>query len=111
MTQLDLLDRIAQYPSTAGFKEDSTSRIAASRMDKSPFKEWSHRAICELLATGPMTVKEAVADLLLLHPVEMQGRDLNSIRPRFSELKALCRITESGERRAGQHVYQLASNH
>jgi hypothetical protein len=111
MSQLDLLDYInrPRYPSASGFKQDTTSKAAAARMDRSSWKAWAHKAILDYLALCPSTVKETLAELAISCPDKMSGRDINSLRPRFSELKTMGRIIESGDRRNHEAVWILVS--
>lgn len=57
-----------------------------------PSKEATYKRIMEVLAKGPQTSKEIAAVLNV---------QLNCVSGRFSEMKQLCWIEETGERREG----------
>ena len=96
--QLDLIDLIQRYPRHAGAKERSTSLEAANRIEASGKAEKLRQDCLTALRDGGATAKE-LAEYLTV--------DLNSIRPRLSELKARGLIEESGLRRECQHVWRL----
>lgn len=76
----------AHYPEVAGWKEPTTSREAAETVEVSLLQ----RAVCGCLdAHGAMTADECAAQL---------GLSILAIRPRFSELRALGLILDTGER-------------
>ena len=84
-------DLFAQpYPATPGTYNVSTSIQAAASMQP---KASRLRGLCldALIDYGNMTPDETAAFL---------GLDKLSIRPRFSELKAMGEIVDTGERRA-----------
>jgi hypothetical protein len=93
--QLNLLDY--QYPLRAGFREPTTSRDAADAIEASGRAKVLRDKCHEMLLRQGYTAKE----LALVMDV-----DLNSVRPRLSELKAASRIRESGQRREKQHVWE-----
>jgi predicted HTH transcriptional regulator len=75
------------YPVRAGFKDGDTSKEAAEGVDA----EFLRAAVLHALKRkGPMTADECA---------EAMRRDPLSIRPRFSELKNLGQIKDTGERR------------
>ena len=86
MTQPTLFDDVGPYPETAGWKEPTTSREAAATVD-APTLRAAVRAC--LKQHGAMTTDECAAHL---------GLSVLAIRPRFSELRALEEIADSGER-------------
>ena len=74
------------YPVGAGSKVEGTSRAAAQSVDAVTLR----RHVVEVLRSwGPRTA-DACAEFL--------GRSVLCIRPRFSELKALGVIEDSGQR-------------
>lgn len=84
MKQLDL------YPAVPGFKDTDTSKAAAEEMK--PTAATLRAACYSLLYPALQLTADEAADLL--------GISILSIRPRFSELKRLGKIEDSGERRA-----------
>ena len=107
--QLSIFDYIERkpYPKSSGFKQNTTSKDAAARVDRGWFKEWSYRKITECLSDGGSTVKETLGWLHDTYPAEMRGRDINSLRPRFTEMKKRGLIEDSGLRRNGEIVWRL----
>ena len=95
MSQIDLFT----YPRAAGWKEPTTSRDAALRIQTSGRAE-SLRQACLRELAFPHTAKE-VAEIL--------GEEITSVRPRFSELLQRQLIQETGLRRERQHVYQAVT--
>ena len=76
----------AGYPAAAGWKEPTTSREAAATTDASTLR----RVVRQCLAvSGAMTADECA---------ERLSESVLAIRPRFSELRALGEITDTGER-------------
>jgi hypothetical protein len=74
------------YPVDAGWKEPTTSREAAAATDASTLR----RAVRQCLAvSGAMTADECAGRL---------GLSILAIRPRFSELRALGELTDTGQR-------------
>lgn len=88
MTQ-ELLDftGAARYPHAAGHRGVPTSEAAARSVDAEGLR-WAVRRALE--DGGPMTADECAAAM---------GLSVLSVRPRFSELKRLGRIAETGQRR------------
>jgi predicted ArsR family transcriptional regulator len=86
MTQL-ALNFDLPYPTMAGWKDNDTSREAAETIDAGMLrvKVWAclHRH-------GSMTADECA---------ELLGMSILSIRPRFSELRNLGKIEDTGARR------------
>lgn len=79
-----------RYPEGAGYKEPTTSREAAESIDASTLRDQVFQC---LLRHGPMTTDECAARLSL---------SVLAVRPRFSELRALGHIADSGVRRENQ---------
>ena len=78
------------YPRVAGWKGQETSRAAAQSTKADKLKA----LVIETLRTyGPMTPDETAA---------MCAHDKLSIRPRFSELRELGWIKDTGERRKNE---------
>lgn len=84
------------YPFIAGAKTGTTSLEAAIMIEKTGRAEVLRKRVYEALKF-PMTAKECACEI---------GQDINSVRPRITELKARCFIKETGGRRNGQHVYR-----
>lgn len=84
--QLPMFDR---YPNQPGFKARETAQAAAKQAEPTAPRL---RQLCldQLRLHGPLTPDQCAANL---------GMDKLSIRPRFSELAALGKIADSGERR------------
>lgn len=84
------MDDLFSYPASPGFKRDGTSREAAiSAKPRAPLLR--DRVLDALTLCGPMTPDECAAFL---------GLHLLSVRPRFTELKVMGKIEETGQRRA-----------
>lgn len=77
------------YPHSPGFKARETAHAAAQSI-KPKAKRLQGLCLNALAQHGPMTADEC-ADRLQL--------DKLSIRPRFSELAALRKVTDTGQRR------------
>ena len=84
------------FPFSAGYKENSTSRDAAIKIEANGKAEALRKRVYDALRF-PMTVKELSAQMNV---------DLNSVRPRCSELFKRGMIRKTGERRLGQHVWR-----
>ena len=82
------------YPSSAGWKEGTTSKDAAMSIEASGRADKLRDRALYLL-TNPRTPKELA---------EVMGEDITSIRPRLSELLISGQIERTGERRDRQHV-------
>lgn len=83
------MHRPNRYPYRAGYKARDTSRAAAQSTEpRAP----RLRQLCidQLMLCGGLTTDECAANM---------GVDKLSIRPRFSELAALGKVRDSGERR------------
>lgn len=76
----------ARYPDTAGWKEPTTSREAAESVDASTLRAAVRQC---LAAHGAMTTDECAQQL---------GISILAIRPRFSELRAVGEVVDTGER-------------
>jgi len=89
MTQMDLLDWTPRYPVTPGAKVSGTSQEAAEAV-RPRAGIVRAKVLATLRSTGPMTTDEC-ADVL--------RESVLTIRPRFSELRALGLIEDTGDRR------------
>jgi hypothetical protein len=94
-----------EYPYRAGFKENSTSRDNAKRIEESGRAPTLRERVRVYFELGG----EATADELAII-LEQQFR---SIQPRLSELRAIGFIKPTGERRRGSgggdaHVWRKA---
>ena len=87
-------DTPATYPNAPGFKESTISRDAANEMaaDATILRERALAAIRKAGGRG-LTADECALAL---------GRDILSVRPRLSELRAANRIIPTGERRTNE---------
>jgi len=74
------------YPHAAGWKEPTTSQDAAASVDTNALQQLVREC---LRAHGAMTADECAQQL---------GLSILSIRPRFSELRALGVIVDTGDR-------------
>lgn len=100
--QLDLLDyQPRQYPLTAGFKEETTSKDAANAIEESGRAELLRVRCYDAIKTSifGLTAKECASFL---------AEDINSVRPRLTELKERGLLQFSGLRRDKQHVWCVA---
>jgi hypothetical protein len=88
MTQMDLLAWTPPYPLSPGHKVDGTSRLAAE--DIRPRAGILRGRVLACLRANAMTADECAYAL---------SESVLAIRPRFSELRALNQITDTGERR------------
>ena len=79
----------ARYPNTPGYKKRGTSKASADSMrEKAPtLRDYVYNA---LVRFGNKTADECA---------ELMGCSLLSIRPRFTELLRLGKITDTGETR------------
>lgn len=77
------------YPDTAGYKESDTSRKAAEAID-SRTGQLQRLVLNHIVLAGPSTADETASAI---------GETVLAIRPRFSELLALGKIADTGERR------------
>jgi predicted ArsR family transcriptional regulator len=75
------------YPDTAGYRYTDTSQAAAQSVDAKTLQKLVVGALAQY---GPMTADETAGKL---------GRNILSIRPRLSELRAQDRVRDTGERR------------
>lgn len=78
-----------RYPERVGYKEPTTSADAA-RFIAPRVTGLRKQCLAHLRSHGPRTADETAAEL---------GISLLSIRPRFSELRSMGLIRETGERR------------
>ena len=74
------------YPEQAGWKEPTTSKLAAKKTNACALRAAVARALC----VRDMTADECAMEL---------ERSILAVRPRFSELRALNMIAPTGERR------------
>lgn len=86
---MDLFDFADHYPQTPGFKQRETAVEAAESIRPSIGRLQGY-CLNALDALGPLTADECAERLQI---------DKLSIRPRFSELAARGKITDTGERR------------
>lgn len=104
----DLFTSAAKYPHRAGFKERTTSKDAADRIEargRAAKLMAACRGAFQLGWTG--TADELAFRL---------GEDRLSVRPRVSQLHTLGEIEPTGERRRNSsgspaHVWQLSTHH
>jgi predicted ArsR family transcriptional regulator len=102
MTQADLFS----YPYTAGYKEPTTSRENAERIEKSGKAETLRQRVLSCFqASGAIATADEIAAFL--------GEHILAIRPRLSELRAKGLIEPTGERRQSScggtaHVWKAA---
>lgn len=80
----------AHYPHAAGYKDRDTSKEAAEKIDASRLRKDCLRALAVL---GAATA-DCVADYL--------DESVLSIRPRFTELRHMGKIIDTGERHLNQ---------
>ena len=80
-----------KYPLTAGYKENSTSKEAASKINSRASNLRTECLKLVILRGDYGATPEEVAELL--------SESILSIRPRFTELKLLEYIVDSGNRR------------
>lgn len=92
MTQLALDWTRPAYPHQPGYKARDTAKLAAQSVSS---RAPRLRQLCvdQLLLYGPLTTDECARNM---------GVDRLSVRPRFSELAALGKIADSGERRKNE---------
>jgi predicted ArsR family transcriptional regulator len=78
-----------RYPHRVGHKRTDTSASAARSVEASAPRL---RQLCldMLRISGPLTADECASNM---------GRDKLSIRPRFSELREMGKVVDTGERR------------
>ena len=74
------------YPHAAGYKRTDTSRAAAQAVSAPRLRQL---CLDQLRLYGPLSADECA---------EQMGRDKLSIRPRFSELRNLGKVQDSGRR-------------
>lgn len=79
----------ARYPHAPGFKAGDTSKAAAESM-AGKAAGLRAKVIAALREAGPLTVHECAGKL---------GLSVPSIQPRFSELRELGRVEDTGLRR------------
>lgn len=84
------------YPFQAGYKSPTTSKDAAIAIEANGKSEALRKRVYDALMFH-MTPKECAASLDI---------DINSVRPRITELKQRGMVKETGERRDRQHVYK-----
>lgn len=80
-------DKPAHYPTRPGFKEPTTSKLAAEKIgDQTALRA----AVYARIRAMPSTADEIAAHL---------NESILTIRPRVSELRAANKVTPSGQRR------------
>jgi hypothetical protein len=89
-----MLTDLLSYPYRAGAREETTSRAAAHKIERSGRAEALRQRVLFCLRR-PATAKEVAA---------LMGEDINSIRPRLTELKQRNLIEWTGVERNGEHV-------
>ena len=82
------------YPNEAGWKEPTTSRMAAMNTTASALRAAVARALC----VRDMTADECAMEL---------ERSILAVRPRLSELRALHMIEPTGERRRNERGHSV----
>lgn len=75
------------YPQAAGFKGTETSQAAAETIDCHTLRA---KVVEVLERAGPLTADQCAARM---------GLSILSVRPRFSELRNLGKVQDTGERR------------
>ena len=88
-------ERAAKYPHHAGYKEHTTSKDAANKIEASGRADVLRQRVLFALRR-PMTPKQVAIAL---------EEEITSVRPRITELKQRKLIEETGERSQGQHIY------
>lgn len=91
----DLFTYAERYPQTPGWRPTDTSRAAAEQIDAGTLRA---KVLQTIRAFGPLTADECAQRLCL---------SILSIRPRCTELRALGRLRDTGQRRAnasGRHA-------
>lgn len=94
---------MTQYPHSAGWKENTTSRDAAEAIEATGRAPNLRRAVLTFFTLGGTGTPDEVAEALKESPL--------SIRPRITELYQLGKIERTGERRKSSvgrpsHVYR-----
>lgn len=90
---MDLFSFASQhYPHVPGYKRTETSAAAAESVK--PRTELLRNRILSLLTPALQLTADEAADLL--------GESVLSVRPRFSELRELGKITDTGVRRPNE---------
>ncbi len=82
-----------RYPFSAGYKENTTSKLAADKI--TPTTSFLRDRVLDHIRRMP---NGATADEV----AALMGEDLLNVRPRFSELKLRGLIEKTGERRQNQ---------
>lgn len=81
----------APYPVSAGSKVDGTSRQAARAVDKDPERK--------LTIQTEAAIMFAYDDLIIDDIAASLGEDINSVRPRISELVSMGILTKSSQKK------------
>jgi predicted ArsR family transcriptional regulator len=89
---MDLFEHAERYPNAPGYRQTDTSKAAADSMK--PTSNLLQRKVLSLLTPALCLTADEAADLM--------GEDKLSIRPRFTELKALGKIEDTGLRRRNE---------
>ena len=85
---------LGDYPGGAGFKEPTTSREAAEKINAT-LNERQTEVVLALDAAGP-------AGLTADEVAKIIDRSVLAVRPRLSELRAMKKIVPTGERRTNE---------
>lgn len=94
-----------KYPQAAGFKEETTSREAAEKIETSGRAGTLRARVKDCFDMGAHCTADEIADCI--------GESPLAVRPRLSELRAGGYITTTGERRRSSigrnaHVWRKA---
>ncbi len=103
--QPTLFDAAAKYPRRAGYKEQTTSKEAALRIDAKGRERRLRAAVLAWYQRGNTGTADEVAAALNESPL--------SVRPRVAQLHKLHQLEPTGERRknasgASAHVWRAA---
>lgn len=88
MSQMDLLDWQPRYPAVPAATKDDTSREAAEAMR--PRSHILRNKVLACLRQRPLTVHECA---------RLLAETVPAVQPRFSELRAMSLIIDTGDRR------------
>lgn len=102
---MDLFTWRETYPQRAGWKESTTSKEAATAVEKTGRAATLREAVLAFYQAG----REATADEV----AEALGESPLSVRPRVAELKAMGKLVQTGLRRQSStgrssHVWRAA---
>ena len=91
--QHSLLDWQPNFPHTAGYKEPTTSKENAIRIEKSGRAKTLRDKVKAFFDAGNKATADEIAVIL--------GEPFRALQPRVSEMRALGLIKPTGERRIG----------